>query len=102
MTAKFDMSHSGADDDGTLSSRTEPSPLLLHIEDRDLALALQNTRQIQANVFSFLYDFRVGHADGDRAGSTGGRGRRTTSTSRTSELLGVTTRKWSSAATAYR
>jgi len=37
-----------------------PPPLLLHIEDRDLwRFALQNTRQIQANVFSFPYDFQV-------------------------------------------
>ena len=37
-----------------------PPPLLLHIEDRDLwRFALQNTRQIQANVFSYPYNFQV-------------------------------------------
>jgi oligoribonuclease NrnB/cAMP/cGMP phosphodiesterase (DHH superfamily) len=61
VTAKFDMSHSGA----VLTWEhffpgQEPPPLLLHIEDRDLwRFALQNTRQIQANVFSFPYDFQV-------------------------------------------
>ena len=58
---KFDMNHSGA----MLTWEhffpgQEPPPLLLHIEDRDLwRFALQNTRQIQANVFSFPYDFQV-------------------------------------------
>lgn len=61
VTAKFDMGHSGA----VLTwnhffQGQEPPPLLLHIEDRDLwRFALQNTRQIQANVFSFPYDFQV-------------------------------------------
>jgi oligoribonuclease NrnB/cAMP/cGMP phosphodiesterase (DHH superfamily) len=61
VTAKFDMGHSGA----MLTWEhffpgQEPPPLLLHIEDRDLwRFALQNTRQIQANVFSFPYDFQV-------------------------------------------
>lgn len=57
----FDMNHSGAmltwlhyflDD--------TPPPLLLHIEDRDLwRFHLRNTRQIQANLFSYPYDFSV-------------------------------------------
>ena len=61
VTAKFDMERSGA----MLTWEhffpgQEPPPLLLHIEDRDLwRFALQNTRQIQANVFSFPYDFQV-------------------------------------------
>lgn len=61
VTAKFDMSHSGA----VLTWKhffpnKEPPLLLLHIEDRDLwRFALKNTRQIQANVFSFPYDFQV-------------------------------------------
>ena len=61
VTAKFDMGHSGA----MLTWEhffpgQEPPPLLLHIEDRDLwRFALQNTRQIQANVFSFPYDFQA-------------------------------------------
>jgi len=58
---KFDMGHSGA----MLTWKhffgdEAPPPLLLHIEDRDLwRFALQNTREIQANVFSYPYDFQV-------------------------------------------
>jgi oligoribonuclease NrnB/cAMP/cGMP phosphodiesterase (DHH superfamily) len=38
----------------------EPPPLLRHIEDRDLwRFALPHTREIQANVFSHPYDFKV-------------------------------------------
>jgi oligoribonuclease NrnB/cAMP/cGMP phosphodiesterase (DHH superfamily) len=61
VTAVFDMDHSGA----VLTwmhffPGREPPPLLLHIEDRDLwRFALKNTRQIQANVFSYPYDFQV-------------------------------------------
>ena len=61
VTAKFDMGHSGAmlTWEHFFPGETPP-PLLLHIEDRDLwRFALQNTRQIQANVFSFPYDFQV-------------------------------------------
>lgn len=61
VTAKFDMAHSGAmlTWEHFFPGETPP-PLLLHIEDRDLwRFALQNTRQIQANVFSFPYDFQV-------------------------------------------
>lgn len=61
VCAHFDMHHSGAmlawkhffPDD-------PPPPLLLHIEDRDLwRFALKNTRQIQANLFSYPYDFQI-------------------------------------------
>lgn len=61
VTAKFDMSRSGA----MLTWEhffpgEQPPKLLLHIEDRDLwRFSLKNTRQIQANVFSFPYDFAV-------------------------------------------
>lgn len=61
VTAKFDIGHSGA----MLAWEhffpgQEPPLLLLHIEDRDLwRFALQNTRQIQASVFSYPYDFQV-------------------------------------------
>jgi oligoribonuclease NrnB/cAMP/cGMP phosphodiesterase (DHH superfamily) len=38
----------------------EPPALLLHIEDRDLWLfKLEGTREIQANLFSYPYDFEV-------------------------------------------
>lgn len=61
VITKFDMDHSGA----MLTWEhfypdNKPPQLLLHIEDRDLwRFSLQNTRQIQANVFSFPYDFQV-------------------------------------------
>lgn len=61
VIAKFDMERSGA----MLTwdhffPYQAPPPLLLHIEDRDLwRFALQNTRQVQANVFSYPYDFHV-------------------------------------------
>ena len=61
VTAKFDMGRSGAmlTWEHFFPGETPP-PLLLHIEDRDLwRFALQNTRQIQANVFSYPYDFQV-------------------------------------------
>jgi len=57
----FDMEHSGA----MLTwlhyfKDEEPPPLLRHIEDRDLwRFALPGTREIQANVFSYPYDFAV-------------------------------------------
>lgn len=61
VIAKFDMNHSGA----MLTWNhffpgQQPPPLLLYIEDRDLwRFALMNTRQIQAAVFSYTYDFQV-------------------------------------------
>lgn len=57
----FDMNKSGA----TLTwdhyfPREQPPPLLAHIEDRDLwRFALPRTREIQANVFSYPYEFDV-------------------------------------------
>lgn len=57
----FDMSKSGA----TLTwdhyfPADTPPPLLAHIEDRDLwRFALPWTREIQANVFSYPYEFDV-------------------------------------------
>jgi len=61
VTAKFDMGRSGSMMTWEHFFPGEaPPPLLLHIEDRDLwRFALKNTRQIQANVFSFPYDFDV-------------------------------------------
>jgi oligoribonuclease NrnB/cAMP/cGMP phosphodiesterase (DHH superfamily) len=61
VTTKFAIEHSGA----MLTwnhffPEQEPPSLLRHIEDRDLwRFALQSTRQIQACVFSFPYDFDV-------------------------------------------
>lgn len=61
VTARFDMGHSGA----MLTwlhffPLEEPPALLRHIEDRDLwAFKLPFTREIQAAVFSYRYDFEV-------------------------------------------
>lgn len=57
----FDTEHSGAML-AWLHYFPEESPpeLLMHIEDRDLwRFALKNTREIQANVFSYPYNFEV-------------------------------------------
>lgn len=57
----FDLNHSGA----MLAWKfyfpdQEPPQLLRHIEDRDLwKFLLPGTREIQANIFSFPYDFDV-------------------------------------------
>jgi oligoribonuclease NrnB/cAMP/cGMP phosphodiesterase (DHH superfamily) len=57
----FDMDHSGA----MLAFKfffpdTEPPTLLKHIEDRDLwRFAMRYTREVQANLFSYPYDFDV-------------------------------------------
>lgn len=61
VTAIFDMNHSGAMLTWKHFFPDEAPPvLLLHIEDRDLwRFALKNTREIQANVFSYPYDFQV-------------------------------------------
>jgi len=61
VICKFDMNHSGAVMTWNHFFPDQPPPtLLLHIEDRDLwRFALQNTRQIQANVFSYPYDFEI-------------------------------------------
>lgn len=61
LAGRLDVSRSGA----MLAWETffpneAPPPLLLHIEDRDLwRFALARTREIQANVFSYPYDFQV-------------------------------------------
>ncbi len=58
----FDMTRSGARItwDFFYGWEVGPPPLLLHIEDRDLWLfKLEGTREIQANVFSYPYDFEV-------------------------------------------
>lgn len=61
MECVFDMERSGA----MLTwdwffPHEEPPALLRHIEDRDLwRFNLPNTREIQANVFSYPYDFAV-------------------------------------------
>jgi oligoribonuclease NrnB/cAMP/cGMP phosphodiesterase (DHH superfamily) len=60
-TQHFDMNHSGA----MLTwmhyfPDTPPPKLIEHIEDRDLwHFALRGTREIQANLFSYPYDFEV-------------------------------------------
>lgn len=57
----FDMSRSGAGLTWDHYFPTEPRPLLInHLEDRDLwRFALEGTREIQASVFSYPYDFEV-------------------------------------------
>lgn len=57
----FDMNRSGARITWDYFFPGEPPPqLLMHIEDRDLwRFALPNTREIQANVFSYPYDFAM-------------------------------------------
>jgi oligoribonuclease NrnB/cAMP/cGMP phosphodiesterase (DHH superfamily) len=56
----FDMEHSGAILTWDYFYEGEPPQLLKHIEDRDLwRFALAGTREIQANVFSYPYDFAV-------------------------------------------
>ncbi|MFA7278624.1 MAG: phosphohydrolase [Sterolibacterium sp.] len=57
----FDMDRSGARITWDYCFPGEaPPPLLLHVEDRDLwRFALPKTREIQASVFSYPYDFAV-------------------------------------------
>jgi len=57
----FDMERSGSTIAWDHYFPSEPAPTLLrHIEDRDLwRFALPGTREIQANVFSYPYDFAV-------------------------------------------
>lgn len=61
VTTVFDMDRSGARITWDhFFPNDAPPPLLLHIEDRDLwRFALAKTREIQANVFSYPYDFQV-------------------------------------------
>ena len=59
--AEFDMARSGAGLAWDFFFPNEPRPKLIdHIEDRDLwRFSLAGTREIQANLFSFPYDFAV-------------------------------------------
>lgn len=61
VTTVFDLEHSGAMLAWLHYFQDQlPPPLLAHIEDRDLwRFALTSTREIQANVFSYPYDFDV-------------------------------------------
>jgi oligoribonuclease NrnB/cAMP/cGMP phosphodiesterase (DHH superfamily) len=61
LTALFDMHRSGAGIAWDYFFLGEPRPALInHIEDRDLWLfKLEGTREIQASLFSFPYDFDV-------------------------------------------
>lgn len=61
LTALFDMHRSGAGIAWDYFFLSEPRPALInHIEDRDLWLfKLEGTREIQASLFSFPYDFDV-------------------------------------------
>lgn len=58
-TALFDMARSGAGLTWDFLFPDKPRPQLInHIEDRDLwRFKLEGTREIQANVFSYPYDF---------------------------------------------
>lgn len=60
----FDMDHSGAMMAWKFFHPETPVPALIrHIEDRDLwRFALAGTREIQANLFSYPYDFVVWHS----------------------------------------
>jgi oligoribonuclease NrnB/cAMP/cGMP phosphodiesterase (DHH superfamily) len=61
LNIKFDMERSGARItwDHYFPGK-EPPKLLLHVEDRDLwRFALPKTREIQANIFSYPYDFAI-------------------------------------------
>jgi uncharacterized protein len=58
--ARFDMDKSGAMLAWEHFHLSEPPMLLRHIQDRDLwRFAIPGTREIQANVFSYPYDFKV-------------------------------------------
>lgn len=61
MTSIFDMERSGAGIAWDYFFSDQPRPVLIdHIEDRDLWLfRLEGTREIQACLFSFSYDFDV-------------------------------------------
>lgn len=56
----FDMNRSGARITWDFFFNDAPPKTLLHVEDRDLwRFALPRTREIQANIFSYPYDFDV-------------------------------------------
>lgn len=61
LTCIFDMERSGAGIAWDYYHAPHPRPKLInHIEDRDLwRFALPDTREIQATVFSYPYDFKV-------------------------------------------
>lgn len=60
VQAVFDMNHSGAMIAWKYFSHEEPPKLLLHIEDRDLwRFQLKGTREIQAALFSYPYNFEL-------------------------------------------
>jgi len=56
----FDMDRSGAMITWQFFHEAPPPQLMLHIQDRDLwRFEMDNTREIQAAVFSYPYDFQV-------------------------------------------
>jgi oligoribonuclease NrnB/cAMP/cGMP phosphodiesterase (DHH superfamily) len=57
----FDMERSGAKITWDYYFPNDPAPpVLLHVEDRDLwRFKLEGTREIQANIFSYPYEFEV-------------------------------------------
>lgn len=61
LSALFDMERSGAGLTWDFFFPRNPRPALInHIEDRDLwRFSLEGTREIQANLFSYPYDFEV-------------------------------------------
>src|SRR5688572_16804381 len=60
VASVFDMERSGARITWDHFYYIKPPQTLLHVEDRDLwRFALPRTREIQANIFSYPYDFDV-------------------------------------------
>jgi oligoribonuclease NrnB/cAMP/cGMP phosphodiesterase (DHH superfamily) len=61
ITTVFDMNRSGARITWDyFFPNAKPPQLLLHVEDRDLwRFALRKTREIQASVFAYPYEFKV-------------------------------------------
>lgn len=61
VVSVFDMNRSGARITWDhYFPKDEPPALLLHVEDRDLwRFALRKTREIQASVFAYPYEFKV-------------------------------------------
>lgn len=101
--AEFDMNRSGAGLAWDFFFPGEPRPKLIdYIEDRDLwRFALGGTREIQANLFSFPYDFEIWDGLMEKAESAGGRADMMVSGAAIdrkmlkdiAELLGVATRR---------